>query len=45
MGFIALVFNPIILIHFGREIWVVIDIIAIIVFGIFLINISMEKND
>ena len=40
MGFIALVFNPIIPLHFGREIWVVIDIIGAIIFGIYLIKTS-----
>ena len=36
MGVVALIFNPLIPLYLGRETWVVVDIIVVIVFGIFL---------
>ena len=36
MGFLALMFNPIIPIYFGREFWIFVDLIAVVIFGIFL---------
>ena len=36
MGFIALFFNPLVPLHFGRELWIVVDIIAATIFGVFL---------
>jgi len=36
MGFFILVFNPIIPIQFGRELWIFVDLITAVVFGIFL---------
>ena len=34
MGIIALIFNPLIPFHLGKDIWIVVDLIAAIVFGI-----------
>ena len=36
MVFIAVVFNPVIVVHFGKELWNTIDLITAIVFGIYL---------
>ena len=36
MGFIALFFNPIIPLHFGREVWLVADVLVAVLFCIFL---------
>jgi len=36
MVFTAVVFNPVIVVHFGKELWAVIDLITAIVFGIYL---------
>lgn len=36
MGFIALFFNPIVPLHFGREAWAVFDVAVAVLFGIFL---------
>ena len=36
MVFIAVVFNPVIVVHFGKELWNAIDLITAIVFGIYL---------
>ena len=36
MVFVAVVFNPVIAVHFGKELWIVIDLITAIVFGIYL---------
>jgi len=36
MVFSAVVFNPVIVVHFGKELWAVIDLITAIVFGIYL---------
>jgi hypothetical protein len=41
MGLIALVFNPVVPLHFGRELWIVVDLIVAVLFGIFL---SKFKN-
>lgn len=38
MGVIALIFNPIIPLHLRKELWVVVDVIVAIVFGIYLIG-------
>lgn len=38
MGFIALIFNPLIPLHLGRELWFIIDLIVAVVFGIFLLK-------
>ncbi len=42
MGIIALIFNPLIPFHLGKDIWVVVDFIAAIVFGI---NIFIFKRN
>lgn len=31
----AVVFNPVIVVHFGKELWTIIDLITAIVFGIY----------
>ena len=38
MGFIALICNPVAPIHFAREIWIAIDLIVAVIFGIYLIK-------
>jgi len=38
MGFIALICNPVVPIHFAREIWIAIDLIVAVIFGIYLIR-------
>ena len=43
MGLIALVFNPIMPLHFGKEIWVVIDLSTAIFFTIFLIKVKLKN--
>jgi len=47
MGIIALIFNPLIPLHLGKEIWVVVDFIAAIVFGInvFIFRGEREKEE
>ena len=45
LGFIALIFNPIIPLHLGREIWVVIDIVVAIVLGIYLIQTRAKAEE
>jgi len=42
MSFIALVFNPFVPLHFGRELWLMVDIIAAILFGVFLLKNKRE---
>lgn len=42
MGFITLIFNPLVSLHFNRELWFIIDIIAAIVFGVFLFKNKQE---
>ena len=46
MGFVALLFNPLIPIHLDKEIWVVIDFIVAILFlvSIFIIKNHERKN-
>lgn len=39
-GFIALIFNPLIPLYLGRELWVVVDIIVAVVFGVYLIKLG-----
>ncbi|MBU1366833.1 MAG: hypothetical protein KKE55_05765 [Candidatus Omnitrophica bacterium] len=36
MVFTAVVFNPVVAVHFGRELWIAIDLITAIVFGVYL---------
>ena len=36
MAFTALFFNPIIPLRFGRELWLTVDVLTAIIFGIFL---------
>jgi len=36
MVFTAVFFNPVIVVHFGRELWAAIDLTTAIVFGIYL---------
>ena len=45
MGVIAFIFNPIFPMHFGKEIWVGIDIIVAIIFSvsIFKIKVILDK--
>ena len=38
MGFIALICNPVVPIYFAREIWIAIDLIVAVIFGIYLIR-------
>jgi len=42
MGFTALFFNPIIPLHFGRELWLMVDISTAIIFGLFLFKNKQE---
>ena len=44
MGFIALFFNPIIPLHFGREAWMVFDVVVAVILGIFLFIHNKESN-
>jgi len=36
MGLLALVFNPVIPLYFGREFWIFVDVATAVVFAIFL---------
>ena len=36
MGFLALIFNPVIPLYFGREFWIFVDLITVLIFVIFL---------
>ncbi|MCK5305813.1 MAG: hypothetical protein KAJ66_01625 [Candidatus Omnitrophica bacterium] len=36
MGLLALVFNPVIPLYFGREFWIFVDLVNVVIFGIFL---------
>lgn len=44
MSFIALVFNPFIPILFGKEIWIVIDLVIAGIFGKFLFKFSKLRE-
>ena len=41
MGLLALVFNPIIPLYFGREFWIFVDLVAAVIFAIFLKKFKM----
>lgn len=38
MGLIALIFNPLMPLYLGKELWVILDITAAIIFGIYLLK-------
>lgn len=44
MGFIVLFFNPIIPLHFGREVWIVVDIAVAVIFSVFLFKNKKKSN-
>ena len=43
MGLIVLIFNPIIPLYLGRELWLVVDVAVAIVLGIYLFKFKQEK--
>jgi len=38
MGFVALIFNPLIPIYLGRALWGIVDVVGAIVFAVYLIR-------
>jgi len=45
MGIIALIFNPLIPFHLGKDIWIVLDFIVAIVFGINIFIFKKNKRE
>lgn len=43
-GILAVIFNPIIPLYLGKDIWVIIDLIAILLFFLYLINQIKERR-
>ena len=44
MTLIGILFNPFIPIYFGRELWIIIDIVIAVVFGSFLLKFRKSKE-
>jgi hypothetical protein len=44
LGAVAVLFNPVLPIHMDKESWVVVDIVAAVVFGIFLIRFKWQQQ-
>jgi len=45
MGFMSLIFNPVIPLHFERALWVAVDLIAAIILIIYLIRAKRDNNE
>jgi Family of unknown function (DUF6804) len=44
-GFVALIFNPLVPIHLGRDLWVVVDLLVGVFLFVSLFTFKLEKRD
>lgn len=45
MGIIALIFNPLIPFHLGKDVWIIVDFISAVIFGINIFIFKKNKRE
>ena len=44
MGVVALIFNPLIPLYLGRELWIFVDIATAVIFGVYLVKFKNRRE-